>query len=160
MDPLPIPLLPAISWMAQLSPEERARLGSYGSIITLPPEKFLIQEGEPQPYFYFVIKGMLSVRRKSRGQDLIVAVVCGGESLGEMTMVTRGSATASVIGLEDTQLWRIHQEDFMKFIQEEPVTGNKILLSIISLLSDRLIAVKSDLATLLSQRRENFSHEG
>ena len=86
-------MLPAISWLTSLSEEERELFSTYGNKISVEPENAIIREGEPQPNFYFILQGTLSVKRGKGGDESVVGVVSAGESLGEMTMVTRGLNT-------------------------------------------------------------------
>lgn len=148
--------LPGISWLSSLSEDERSLFSRYGSKVDVEAGETLIREAVNQPYFYFVLKGMLSVRRTSDdGVESVVAVISAGESIGEMTMMSNGPASATVVTLEPCHLWRISHEELMKFISENHETGNKILLALLSTVSERLLAVNSDLAMLLSERRAN-----
>jgi CRP-like cAMP-binding protein len=151
--------LPAISWLTTLAQEERDTFSSYGEVITIEIENTLIREGETQPNFYFVLRGMLSIKRGSGSSESVVGVVSAGESLGEMTMVTSGAASATVTTLETCTLWRISHESLMKFIRDHPTAGNKILLALLCTVSERLLVADSDLAMLLNERRSKVVRE-
>lgn len=143
-------VLPGISWLESLTPEERQLFTSFGEIISLPPKEIIIREGEAQPYLFFVLKGMLSVRRG----DAVVAVVCEREFLGEMTIATKNRlASATVLALEPCEVWRMSQKTLMRFFDEHKEAGLKILLALLSTVSERLYAVNTDLAELLNERR-------
>jgi CRP/FNR family cyclic AMP-dependent transcriptional regulator len=148
------PHLPPISWIANLEQADREAFSSYGEMTLIPSESILIQEGEKQPNFYFVLKGMLSVKQSSEGHESVVGVVGAGESLGEMSMVSGGPASATVTTLEECQLWRISHDNLMRFILDKPVVGNKILLALLCTVSERLHAVDSDLVMILNEKRK------
>lgn len=152
-------MLPAISWLTSLTEEERELFSTYGSKIAVEPENVVICEGEPQPNFYFILQGTLSVKRGRGENESVVGVVSAGESLGEMTMVTRGVASATVLTLERCELWRISHDDLMRFIREHKEAGNKILLALLCIVSERLQLANSDLAILLSERRSKVVRE-
>lgn len=144
-------VLPSKGWLTSLTTEEREMFSSVGEIVNVEPQKMIIQENTPQPYFFFIISGMLSVRHG----DAVVAVVCSGEFLGEMTIVTSGLASATVVSLEPCQLWRMSHTALMQFIDENKAIGIKILLALLSTVSSRLQAVNSDLADLLASRHKS-----
>ncbi|MFZ5806181.1 MAG: Crp/Fnr family transcriptional regulator [Verrucomicrobiota bacterium] len=144
------PVLPPQGWLATLTDQERILFSSFGETIQLKQQQILIQEGQAQPYFFFITEGMLSVRRG----DIVVAVVGSGEFLGEMTIVTNGAASATVTTLEACSVWRMSHEKLMKFIYEHHEIGIKLLLTLLSTVSERLQTVNSDLADLLAERRK------
>lgn len=158
-NPFSLTKLPAISWLTSLTSEERDTFSTYGEIINVGMDNVLIREGEPQPNFYFVLVGMLSVKRGNGPDESVVGMVSAGESLGEMTMVTNGAASATVTTLETCQLWRISHDALIRFIREHPVAGNKILLALLCTVSERLLVADSDLAMLLSERRSKIVRE-
>lgn len=142
-------ILPSTGWLASLSEEERKLFSSFGEVFSVEPKKALIRQDETQPYFFFVLKGMLSIRRG----DAVVAVVASGEFLGEMTIGASGKASATVVALEPCEVWRMSHETLTQFIYAHKDAGIKILLAFLSTVSERLQAVNSDLADLLSERR-------
>ena len=143
-------VLPSISWLASLIKEDRALLSSYGEIIEFKPNEVFINEGEEQPYLYFVIEGMVSVYRLQDGSTSVLAVLGPGEAVGEIAMMLEGKASASVAAMEKTQMWRIRHSKMQEFIEKNPKIGARLLLALLGSVAQRLTSMNADLALLLS----------
>lgn len=132
------PSLPAISWVAHLKQDDRDLLSSYGEFIPAHVEKPIITEGEKQSFLYFVISGSLKVMRSGEKGEHVIATVHAGESLGEISVFDPGPASATVIPLEFSQLWRINQRELMNFIRDNSGAANQLLVALVTTLSQRL----------------------
>jgi CRP-like cAMP-binding protein len=130
--------LPTIGWAAELKQDDRDVLASYGEFIPASPDTILIHEGEVQTNLYVVIKGGLKVVREVHGQREVVAIVRSGESIGEVGVFEGGVATATVISVEFSQLWKIDRDQLHTFMEDNPGAANKLLLALVRLLGNRL----------------------
>jgi CRP-like cAMP-binding protein len=68
----------------------------------------VVNEGDEADCFYLVRTGKLEVRRGAKR----LAVLQGGDSFGEVAILTGGRRNATVRALEDTQLLRLNRSDF------------------------------------------------
>jgi CRP/FNR family transcriptional regulator, cyclic AMP receptor protein len=133
-DDLSRPSLPATKFLSGLRPDDRDILGSYGEFIPALPGTTLITEGAEQPNVYFVISGSLAVYRD--GEE--IALLHEGDSIGEIGLYAPDKANATVAAKGFSQLWRINQVELRNFIQDNPVAGNEILTSLLTIVSERL----------------------
>ncbi|MEW6431776.1 MAG: cyclic nucleotide-binding domain-containing protein [Myxococcota bacterium] len=76
----------------------------------------LIHEGKTSDGLYVVLSGEVDVRVKGRK----VASLREGEVFGEMSLLTRSVATASVIAVRHTSVLRLPREDFDRLILSHP----------------------------------------
>src|SRR5258708_11458432 len=68
----------------------------------------VVNEGDEADSFYLVRTGKLEVRRGSKR----LAILQGGDSFGEVAILTGGRRNATVRALEDTQLLWLSRSDF------------------------------------------------
>ena len=132
--------LPARSWLAKLKDDDRNVLASYGEFFPGRPGQPIINEGEIQTFLYFVVRGSLTVTRTTDKGVHVVGEIPSGESVGEMSVFDRLEAPASgtVTPNEFTQLWRISQESLDRFLEDNPVVANTMLIGLVGTLSNRI----------------------
>lgn len=133
------PTLPTFSWIGHLKEDDRDLLSSYGEFFPGHPGNVVIREGDVQTDVIVVISGKLEVRaRQEDGTEALLAQVVPGETLGEISLFNPGPATATVIALEFSQLWRITDADLITFMEENPGAGNILLRTLATILAQRL----------------------
>ncbi len=148
--------LPARSWLAKLKDEDRDLFASYGEFFPGRPGIPIIREAEAQDYLYFVVRGSLTVTRRTEGGDHMVGDIPAGESVGEMSVfdVTPPPASGTVTPNEFTQLWRIDRDSLHRFIDDNPVVSNYLLMSLVRTLGERIRKMNPLLADLIEQSQE------
>jgi CRP-like cAMP-binding protein len=77
----------------------------------------LIKEGHPSDGMYVILSGEVEVRV---GAKQVVASLKEGEVFGEMSLLTKALATASVAASKRTSLLRLPREDFDRIIMSHP----------------------------------------
>ena len=133
------PTLPTISWIGHLKDDDRELLSSYGEFFPGHPGNIIIREGTLQTEVFVVISGRLEVRaRQDDGSEVVAAHVGPGETLGEISLFSPGPATATVVAVEFSQLWRIADSDLILFMEENPGAGNVLLRTLATILAQRL----------------------
>lgn len=129
-----MPKLPPVSWVTNLKPDDLDLLSSYGEFVPAHAEAPLITQGDPQDNLFIVISGSLNVVRD--GETL--ATLSEGSAIGEVNLFDPGTATATVVATEFSQLWRINRDELLSFINDSPGAGNQLLLALASTLASRL----------------------
>jgi CRP-like cAMP-binding protein len=140
MSELSSPTLPTFSWIGHLKDDDRELLSSYGEFFPGHPGTVIIAEGTQQTEVFVLISGELEVRAKqdALGEERLLARISPGETLGEISLFSPGPATATVVAVEFSQLWRIADEDLIEFMEENPGAGNVLLRTLASILANRL----------------------
>lgn len=82
----------------------------------VPRGEALIKEGQASDGLYVVLSGEVDVTVKGRR----VASLKEGEVFGEMSLLTRSAATATVVTARHTSLLRLPREDFDRLILSHP----------------------------------------
>ena len=103
--------------------------------INLPGGRTLFEPGEVADALYIVVSGILGVvvTTPEQGQHL-VASIGSGETVGEMSLITGGRHSATVMALRDSELVVMPKATFDRLTAEQP----KFLKWLNRLLVDRL----------------------
>lgn len=101
------------------------------------PGEFIFKEGE-NSYSLFIIKSG-SVKIQSDKKDIIILKV--GDSFGELALLENLPHSASACSLENTTLFRLNSEDFLKIIDTYP----EVSKSLLKILARRLRSIALDL---------------
>lgn len=136
--PLETPELPAVGIVADLQPDDRLLLSSYGEFHSYQPGQEVIKQGDPQDCLFLVLGGLLHARRTANGREFLLGRIEPGESFGEINIFDPSSASATVVAREFAQVWRINREDLEEFLETSPVAGGNLVVGIATQLSRRL----------------------
>ena len=104
----------------------------------LPGGTLLDREGENDSALFLVVTGSLGVFVPDpQGQRHMVALVPAGETVGEMSLISRDTQhTAQLVALRDSELLRISPEGFDILISRHP----KVMMNLMQILVKRLAA--------------------
>lgn len=142
---------PLFSGMGQ---GESRLLGAVMQVYEAEPGQTLIREGEPGDYMLLVMRGLVDVlRRDEHNFPRRITVATPGQILGEMSMVDGEPRFATCVVREPCRLAMLTRASLLTLMQREPVLGNKILLKLVSLLSERLRDSTAQLVNCLSGAR-------
>jgi len=134
--------------------EETRKLGAFMYVYEAPPGVTIIAEGEPGDFMTVLLSGTVEVLRRSRNvAQSRIAVAHPGHSLGEMSMFDGEPRFASCVTLESARIAVLTRDAMMLVLHDEPRLGNKILLKLVQLLSDRLRQTSARLVTHLESAR-------
>ena len=140
---------------SSLDVDETRKLGEFMYVYDAPPGITLISEGEAGDFMALIMSGMVDVLRRNRYNfPSRLAVAHTGHALGEMSMFDGEPRFASCVTLEQSRLAVLTRESIMLVLQEEPRLGNKILLKLVQLLSERLRQTSAKLVSYLEAARE------
>jgi CRP/FNR family cyclic AMP-dependent transcriptional regulator len=151
------PYLPAIGILESLSEDDRAMLCSYGGFSFYEPGHTVIQQGDPQDSLYVILSGQLHARRTHQGREIFLGSVKNGESLGDINIFDPAKASATVVAMAPTQVWKIDRASLEEFQLAYPEASAQIYRSICGLLSRRVrllanrIEEKVELQSLLEE---------
>ena len=138
-----------------LDAEETRKLGAFMYVYEAPAGVTLIQEGETGDFMMLLMTGMVDVLRRNRyNYPSRIAVAHGGHALGEMSMFDGEPRFASCVTLEQSRVAVLTRDAMMLVLSDEPRLGNKIMLKLVQLLSDRLRQTSAKLVSYLEAARE------
>lgn len=135
--------------------EETRKLGAFMYVYEAPAGVTIINEGEAGDFMSLLMSGMVDVLRRNRYNfPSRIAVAHAGHSLGEMSMFDGEPRFASCVTLEHSRIAVLTRDAMMLVLHDEPRLGNKILLKLVQLLSDRLRQTSAKLVSYLEAARE------
>ncbi len=135
--------------------DETRKLGAFMYVYEAPPGTTLISEGEDGDFMLLLMQGMVDVLRRNRYHyPSRIAVANAGHALGEMSMFDGEPRFASCVTLEHCRIAVLTRDALMLVLADAPKLGNKILLKLVQLLSDRLRQTSAKLVTFLEAGRE------
>lgn len=140
---------------AGLDLEETRKLGAFMYVYEAPAGVTLISEGETGDFMMLLMHGMVDVLRRNRYNfPSRIAVAHAGHALGEMSMFDGEPRFASCLTLEHSRIAVLTRDAMMLVLHDEPRLGNKILLKLVQLLSDRLRQTSSKLVSYIEAGRQ------
>jgi len=136
--------------------DETRKLGAFMYVYEAPAGITLIQEGESGDFMMLLMNGMVDVLRRNRyNYPSRIAVAHSGHALGEMSMFDGGPRFASCVTLEQSRVAVLTRDAMMLVLSDEPKLGNKIMLKLVQLLSERLRQTSAKLVSYLEASQEN-----
>lgn len=138
-----------------LDVDETRKLGTFMYVYEAPPGVTIINEGETGDFMMLLMQGMVDVLRRNRyNYPSRIAVAHAGHSLGEMSMFDGEPRFASCVTLENSRIAVLTRDALMLVLGDEPALGNKILLKLVQLLSERLRQTSAKLVSYLEAARD------
>ena len=126
------------------------KLTTFMQAYEVDPGTTIIREGDIDDYMLFVIEGRVNIlKTDSHGERRPMTIAGPGTTLGEMSMIDGEPRFASCIALDKTTFAVLSRESMVKIIMEEPSFGSKILIKLITMLSQRLRSTSSELVHYL-----------
>jgi type IV pilus assembly protein PilB len=134
--PAPAPFLHTLPLFAGLTADECRELERRMTHRDFPPQSTIIREGGPGNAAFFILSGVVAVRRKdpNSGIEFLLSELCAGQMFGEMALITRKPRNASVVAVEATTCAVLEEEDFRRVVEEHP----SICLALIAVLAERV----------------------
>jgi CRP/FNR family cyclic AMP-dependent transcriptional regulator len=142
-----------VSLFAGLGEDELLALTDAARARRLARGQILFSEGEPSDCLYLVRSGRLRVFLASpRGEELTLAVVTPGQTLGELSVLDQQPRSASVAAIEATELAAITGDDVRALLEANPGSLRAVALGLAAALR-RLNGTAADLVFLDLPRR-------
>jgi NTE family protein len=127
--------LSGVPLFGELDAPSLAALDAEVERLDLPGGATLFREGEVADALYVLLAGCLGVTiRDGKGDDVMIARVHAGETIGEMALLDGGSRSATAIALRDSVLLRLGKAAFDRLVGQHPGS----MLSLVALLARRL----------------------
>lgn len=130
--------------------DELTILAKHMSYVTLQRGEHLFLEGDKGTFMGFVVQGLLEVIKKSdNGQNVVIARLTKGNSIGEMALIDKSPRSATVIAKQPTTMVTLSDKGFDLLTEKSPILGVKVIQKIARLLSLYMRRTSSRLADLM-----------
>ena len=137
-------------FFAEFTREDIEVLASYMHIYKAKPQDTILQDGETGDYMLMVIDGEVDIYKTNLlgGQQYMTSVKAG-TTLGEMSMIDGAPRFATCIALRNTTFGVLTRDNMGRIIHDKPGLGSKILIKLVTLLSQRLRQTSAQLLQYL-----------
>ncbi len=130
--------------------EELDILTKHMSYFHLQRGEFLFVEGDKGTFMGFVVSGVLEVMKKSEsGENIIIARLTKGSSIGEMALIDKSTRSATVIAKQPSTMVTLTEKGFNLLTEKSPALGVKVIRKIARLMSLNMRRTSSKLADLM-----------
>lgn len=131
--------------------DELDTMTKHMSYIHLKRGEYLFVEGDRGTFMGFVVNGVLEVLKKSEnGDNITIARLTKGSSIGEMALIDKSTRSATVIAKQPTTMVTLTDKGFSLLTERSPQLGIKIIQKIARLLSLNMRRTSSKLADLMN----------
>jgi len=150
-------------------PQEFLRqVGSGKTTLQIRKKQILFSQGDAAEAVFYILKGQVKLTVVSRqGKEAVVAVLGGGDFLGESCLAGQPKRLATVTSLEDSTVVRIDKTVMTRVLRDEPTFAELFLTYLLS----RNVRIQEDLVDQLFNSAEkrlarillllaNFGKEG
>ena len=111
----------------------------------------ILSEGEKSNRMCVITKGLVGVFKQApHDEQMRVAELSAGETIGEMGILDDEPFSASVIASEYSIVLMISKQDFEEIVKQHHAIGNKLLWKLGQVLTERLRQTTKRLAPLLT----------
>lgn len=113
---------------AELDPRELSAVAEVARPRTYRKEDVVFHEDESGDVFCLIREGRVKVTMTSpEGKEIILSVLGPGEFFGEMSLLDNQPRSATVIALDELEVWTIWRSDFLQMLSENFSITRKIL---------------------------------
>jgi CRP-like cAMP-binding protein len=133
-----------------LNDEEVETILPYFEIKEYPENTVIFREGDSGDFIGFVISGKLEVKKQTefKGNQIILAILGKGATVGELSMFDKHSRSATVETIEPTKLLILRQDAIEDIMNNHPPIAIKLLKALVRILSIRLRKLSERLTTI------------
>ncbi len=117
-------MLEKVDLFASATPDERAEIESYTSRRRYPRGTVIVAEGDSNQSLYVIVSGKVKVYlTDAEGREIILRFQGPGEYFGELALLDDAPRSATVIGVEPTELLVLPKAGFERCLIEHPTTA-------------------------------------
>jgi CRP/FNR family transcriptional regulator, cyclic AMP receptor protein len=132
-------LIDETQWSLEFSHKQIEIIAQFMGAYIVKKKQVVFQEGQQESYMCLLIRGRVSVIKKSEKKNLKRITTLGsGQTFGEMSLIDGEPRSASVVAVEDTMLLILTKSNFDTLRHQYSRIGVKLLYKLAQLLSARL----------------------
>jgi len=130
--------------------DDLAVLSRHMSYLHLKQGEHLFLEGDQGTFMGFVVNGILEVQKRAdTGENIALARLTKGSSIGEMALIDKSPRSATVIARKPTTMVTLTEKGFDLLAENHPPLGIMVIRKIARLLSLNMRRTSSKLADLM-----------
>lgn len=125
--------------LSSLSRKDARRLLNMGIWVDGEPGTVLTREREPVKNLIYLLSGRVDIL----SQDAKVGACIAGNFVGEMSVLSKSTASATAVVAEPSRYWMIGAERLHKLQKDDPVIGNAFQSGIARDLRNKIISINT-----------------
>ena len=132
-----VEFLSSVPIFSELNSKTLQKVSGLGSVKSYPKNSVILSEEEDGSALFVIISGKVKVSRSSKedtSKEVILSILNPSDFFGEMALLDGLNRSASVIAMEDSQLFIIQRSDFLELLKEYP----EVSIALLQELSQRL----------------------
>jgi CRP-like cAMP-binding protein len=134
-----IPKLERMAMFEDFKRDETTLLAGYLVGQRVDQGAVIFREGERTAHMCLLLEGRLEVLKGAQGgQAKKITDVTPGKLIGEMSVIDGQPYSATVVASEPSVLVLLSRENLLRICEERPRIGNRLLIKIANMLSQRL----------------------
>lgn len=113
---------------AALSKDERLQLASRMRPRHFSRNEVVFHKDDPAAHVYLVATGTVKISiEDDAGQEVVIALIRGGDVFGELALFDEGTRSATVTALTETIAFALASRDFTDVLQRNPAAMRQLL---------------------------------
>ena len=129
---------------ADLPQETVEKISKVGNRKNYAKESVILMEEESGSALFVIVNGKVKVSRSSNdGKEVILSILGESDFFGEMAILDGFTRSATVIALEDSELFIIHRDDFLNLLTEHPEISIALLQELAMRLRQADVKIKA-----------------
>lgn len=148
MNSSPLPEIPALGYLTEVSQEHRAFLTGFGKFIRTTDGQLLIRQGASQDVLYLVLSGTLHITADADGRKVLLTALAAGDSIGEINLFDPGTASADVTSRGDCLIWGISRSELDALFEADPMAGISMMKGLLRQTSAKVRKMNEKLLTI------------
>src|SRR5919201_3238937 len=115
-------------FLEEVPPKMLDRFASEGAVHRYRRGTYLCQQGDPNGGVFFLVSGRVEISSETaNGNRVLHATLNTPAFVGELSALGKMPRTASVLTLDDPDLWSIGPDSFLDFVTAEPAASRGFL---------------------------------
>lgn len=126
-------------FFTEFSQEDISILAGYMEVYRAQPGEIMIREGDAGDFMMLIVDGEIDILKKTqRAEQQHMTSAGAGMTLGEMSMIDGEPRFATCMASQSTTFAVLTRDNMAKIILDHPGLGAKILVKMVTMLSQRL----------------------
>ncbi|MEA2027992.1 MAG: cation:proton antiporter [Campylobacterota bacterium] len=113
-------LLSKVAFFKNMKPEELTKIKEYLHLITVPPNEYIIGQGDKGTSMFFIARGEIKVLREEEGNSKLLGVLKAGDFFGEQSLLNHEVRNATCRAATACALYELNSKEFTKIIEIFP----------------------------------------
>ena len=141
-------------FFTEFSKDDISTLSGYMEVFRAQPGEIIIRESDEGDFMVLIVEGEIDILKKShRAEQQHMTSAGPGMTLGEMSMIDGEPRFATCMASQPTTFAVLTRDNMAKIILDHPSLGSKILVKMVTMLSQRLRQTSARLLRLMEEPR-------